>query len=562
MLKSRVQLQDAIKVLPMPDQVLGARFIDRAAPGLLSRTNPRAMRLVLFGLPLVFFIVVGSVLLLAFQSDGRLTTSEVILIVLMALLSGWEAVPSANVIIGLMVPQKPPQLCADTPLTIAILATIRDENASNVIPGKLKLLRSLQRKSLHRFDLHVVSDSSSQAHIDEERRIVGAAFHVPAFHHKRPVNTDFKSGNIRDWVSRHGAEYDAFIILDADSELDPSTALALANSLAADQACGLIQTVPVVLPGNTRWQRMQSVASRIYGASQGCGLAAWMADEANYYGHNAIVRTKAFAASAGLPHLQGRGFWNGTILSHDFVEAALLRRAGWAVRLLPSTTGSFEQAPSDVIAHLKRDARWCLGNFQHSRVLGAAGLHPMSRFHLLSGIATYLSSALWLATLVLWATLDRTAAGVGGTLAVSAFLLIIVNLLLPRVLGVLHATRHLPSRRWDVAKVAIAETFFSSLFAPSLMLQRVMMIGRVVANRGISWAPHEKTDRSLPDYFVFHAAEVLWGLGLLALVERSFLTLWFLPLALCLAFTPVLSWFAAQPIQLCAHEKLNEATRL
>lgn len=559
----RVQREQvSLETLLMPDQDLNAPFVDGCAPDLGRRIAPRAARRVLIFLPLMFSAVVAAILVTAFQSDGQLAVSEAVLIALMALLAAWEAVPSANAIIGLAAVRKPPQANSTTQLAIAILVTMRDESASEVLPGKLRLLRSLQHVSRHSFALHVLSDSVSMSNAENEQRLVHAAFPLPVFHDRRAVNTDFKSGNIRNWVGRHGAEYDAFIILDADSELEPGTALAMADALANDPACGLIQTVPAVLPGTTPWQCMQSVASRIYGDLQGAGLSAWMGDEANYFGHNAIIRTKAFAACAGLPHLEGRGLWNGPILSHDFVEAALLRRAGWAVRLLPATAGSFEQAPADIMAHLRRDARWCLGNFQHGRILWAAGLHPVSRFHMLSGIFTYLSSAVWLATLVLWALLDSAKTGVGGLLAASAFLLIAGNLLLPRILGVLHGLRHSPFHRWATARAALTETLFSSLVAPSLMLQRVKMIARVLANQRVSWAPFARSNHSLLDYCVFHGLEVVSGLGLLACIERGYLTFWFLPLAVCLAVTPILSWYSARSVQPDAHEKLKDAKPL
>ncbi len=562
MLKRVQREQVSPQTLLMPDQDLRASCADVAAPGADRQHAPSAARLLLFGLPIVFSAVVAAILVAAFQNDGQLTWSETALIALMALLSGWEAIPSANAIIGMCAAHSPQTLAPGKNLTVAILATIRNENANDVIPGKLKLLRSLQNPSRHSFDLHILSDSSLRAHIDEELRVVKAAFPLPVSHHHRPFNSDFKSGNIRDWISRHGAEYDAFIILDADSELDNGTVLVLADALAADPGCALIQTIPQVLPGNTRWQRMQSVASRHYGELQGMGLSAWMGDEANYYGHNAIIRTRAFAACAGLPHIKGHGLWNGTILSHDFVEAALLRRAGWAVRILPATVGSFEQAPVDIIAHLKRDARWCLGNFQHSRILRTTGLLAVSRFHLVSGILAYLSSAVWLATLVLWALRDNTQTGVGGMLSASAFLLIALNLLLPRVLGVLHTTRRMPLRQWSVIGTAIVETLFSSLLAPALMLQRVKIIGSVFANRKLDWVPFERSNRSLVDYCIFHGLEVLLGLGLIACLERGYLTFWFLPLAVCLAVTPLLSWLAAQPMTSGTHEKLNGTTPL
>jgi membrane glycosyltransferase len=562
MLQRVARPHDSVEVLAMPDQVLHKPFYDEMAPGLAHRAVPYAARWVLMGLPLAFSALVFGILFLAFRKDGQLAVSETILTAMMAILSGWQTISTANAVLGFKAQQRTLDDKQTSSLSIAILATIRDENTQDVMPTKLSLLRSLQYNSQHRFSLHVLSDSTSDAHIENERRIVRAARPLPVFYHNRPLNTDFKSGNIRNWIEKQGAEYQAFIILDADSELDRNTALLLADALSSDPACGLIQTLPVVRAGRTYWQQMQSVASRLYGGLQGQGLSVWMGDEANYYGHNSIVRTEAFAASAGLPHLKGSGLWNGTILSHDFVEAALLRRAGWAVKLLPCEGGSYEHAPADVISHLKRDARWCLGNFQHSRILGSAGLHPISRFHLLSGVFTYLSSAVWLATLMLWGSLDVTQAGVGGILATAAFFLVVINLLLPRVLGVVHATMQSPVHRWSIAKDAFKETLFSSLIAPSLMLQRVLIIARVLTNRRVTWAPHEMIGRSFPDSFVFHTVEVLVGLGLLASVERGFLSSWFLPLAICLAMTPVLSWLSGRQTSAGSHEKLNTATTL
>jgi membrane glycosyltransferase len=156
--------------------------------------------------------------------------------------------------------------------------------------------------------------------------------------------------------------------------------------------------------------------------------------------------------------------------------------------------------------------------------------------------------------------LDATQTGVGGPLAVAAFLLIAITLLLPRVLGIFHTTTRTSANRWRVAGAALTETLFSSLYAPSLMMQRVMIIGGVLANRRIGWAAHEKANRSFPDYFMFHMAEVLAGLGVLAVVERGVLSFWFLPLAVCLVFAPVLSWVSAWPYQQEAHEKLNATT--
>jgi membrane glycosyltransferase len=538
------------RVLPttllMPPQDLSKPFKHVLAPDLNNRKVPHFARLVLLCWPVLFSLAIAIGLATVFYSDNKLTLSEIMLIMLMALLAGWEAIPGANAMIGLFAKQKSRPTPSATNLRIAILAAIRDENPRDVITGKVTLLQSLQHHTGHSFALHVLSDSSDSSQILEEQDLVMAALPLPVFHHHRSINVDFKSGNIRNWIVQWGADYDALIILDADSELDNRTAVLLADGMAADPACGLIQTIPTVLPGQTRWQNMQSIASSTYGHLQGQGMAAWMGDEANYFGHNAIIRTQAFAACAGLPHLQGQGLWNGPILSHDFVEAALLRRAGWAVRLMPSLSGSSEQAPADIIAHLKRDARWCLGNFQHSRILRAAGLHHLSRFHLISGILSYVTSAVWLATLVLWALVGSVQDASGGQAAVLVFGLITANLLLPRILGVVQSVRKNAGNVWTIVKSAFVETLFSSLSAPSLMLQRVKIVIGVLANRKLSWPPLEKTKRGFWDYCAFHWLEVLLALGLFAMVERGFLTAWFLPLALCLSVTPLSSWYGAQ----------------
>jgi membrane glycosyltransferase len=547
MMRQAAHRDVVVEGIAMPDQALHLPFTDVATPGLSHRRVPYAARATVLFVVITFAAVIFATLTLAFHNDSQLSLIELCLITLITLLAGWEAVSTATAVLGFLTPQHPTESVAGSFLTVALLVTMRDEPAQAVLPKQIALLRSLQNQTGHRFSLHVLSDSRVSTLIEDERRLVRLAQPLPVFYRNRKVNTDFKAGNIRDWIETNGGAYDAIITLDADSELDDQTALILANSLARDPACGLIQTLPLVQSGQTLWQNMQSIASDICSGLQGRGLAAWMGDEANYFGHNAIIRTKAFAASAGLPHITRRGLWRGPIISHDFVEAALMRRAGWSVRFLPISSGSYEQAPQDMIAHLKRDARWCLGNFQHSRLIRSAGLHSLSRLHLLNGIFSYLSSAVWLAVILLWATLDATQSGVGGTLATAAFLLIGFNLLLPRVLGSVDALRFRRAKALSIISAVVVETVFSSLLAPALLLQRVKIIMLTFLRRELLWPAPDKTDRSFLDYWAFHASEFVLGLGLLACVERQFLSPWFLPLAICFGVTPLLSYFSAQP---------------
>ncbi|MEI9964607.1 MAG: hypothetical protein WDM92_07790 [Caulobacteraceae bacterium] len=103
--------------------------------------------------------------------------------------------------------------------------------------------------------------------------------------------------------------------------------------------------MPLIVNARTPFARLQQFANRLYGPVFALGHQWWAGAEGNYWGHNAIIRVQAFAESAGLPHLPGKRPFGGHIMSHDFVEAALLRRRGWAVRMAPALQGSYEETP-------------------------------------------------------------------------------------------------------------------------------------------------------------------------------------------------------------------------
>src|SRR4029079_16144016 len=206
--------------------------------------------------------------------------------------------------------------------------------------------------------------------------------------------------NIADFVTRWGGHYDHMIVLDADSSMSGETLLTLARAMAAEARAGIIQTVPALHRRNTLFARMQQFAGRIYGPVIAAGLAAGQGGEGNYWGHTAITRARAFPEAAGLPELSGRRPFGGHILSHDFVEEALMRRAGYAVIMIPALEGSYEECPPTLLDLAVRDRRWAQGNLQHMKVVGAKGLHWVSRVHLIQGIMSYLASPLWLLLMV------------------------------------------------------------------------------------------------------------------------------------------------------------------
>ncbi len=300
-------------------------------------------------------------------------------------------------------------------LDVALLVPIYNETPSDVFGNAQAMLDDVARRHpQHRLSLFVLSDSQSPEIVALEQQAFAALRAtardgIPVYYRRRRQNTDRKVGNLVDWITNYGASYDAMLVLDADSLMSGQAILRLADALAADPDTGLIQSLPQLLSGDTLFARLQQFSHTAYGWLLAEGLAAWSQTEGNYWGHNAIIRTRAFAAAAGLPHLRDARGRQALIMSHDFVEASLLRRAGWRVRFLPQISGSFEEAPGTLIDYAVRDRRWCRGNLQHLRLLHTAGLHPVSRFHLFQGAAAYLMSPAWFILLVFWALLGRDA---------------------------------------------------------------------------------------------------------------------------------------------------------
>lgn len=554
--------------LVMPDQDLRAPFRDPAAPGVQNPAKTLWLRAGVMALPLAATGALGWISLGWFALDGRLSVAEAALVAVSGFAFFWVVLSVATALLGLFWRPRPIAQPLHG-LRVAILLPIYGEDAQTTIGNAVRLLARLPASGRHSFALQVLSDSRSLVAQAEERAAM-ARFRkaypalAMAYRH-RAENTDYKSGNIRDWVRASGAGFDAMLVLDADSVMGPETVLMMADALAQEPGLGLIQTVPRVMPGDTIWQGLQSFASEVYGTNLGRGFALWSGGEGNFLGHNALVRVRAFAASAGLPHLPGAAPRGGVILSHDFVEAALLRRAGWGVRMMPEAASSYEDTPETLRGYLKRDQRWCHGNLQHLRLLAVPGLHPLSRFHLLQGAMAYLSSVWWLVLLMLWAL-----PGVGVTMpdvfGQSPFLpvwpvlppltqaslagLVGVMLLAPKIIGLISHIRDSQLAALQVPRFAgmvLAEAVLSALLAPSLMVHQVRAVLRMLLGRGGGWGAHEAGPSSLPALCRFHAVETGLGIALLALTGAGQLSLWFLPVVISLCLTVPLAAFVQMP---------------
>jgi membrane glycosyltransferase len=528
----------------MPDQRLDHAFTDPSAPPDLKDVSSFRLLPLLIA-PLFLCATLAYLLLPTPYSASGPSVWLLGFVVLIPFY--WDSVTAVIALLGLRwMPRQTNDMVEErqTPLTIAMLVLLYDETPEPIIERAFRLASSVATAAPHAFSLHVLSDSRHAQSVQRERATFHALKnrypHLLTTYAHREANTDYKSGNIRAWIMSSGHAHDAMLVLDADSVMEAQSIIAMANALASDHACALVQSIPRVLPGRTIWQSMQSFASHYYGGNLGRGLALVSGSAANYYGHNALLRIKAFATSAGLPHLSGPPPFGGVIMSHDFVEAALLRRAGWSVRFLPELTGSYEDTPDTLIAFLGRDKRWCHGNLQHLNLIKVPGLTIMSRFHLLHGAMSYLSAPFWLMALLLWATMPvqlETNAWL------SSVALIASVLLLPRICGLLSQPDKLSST--DLF-FAAKELTLSSLIAPTLMVQRTRMIAAILLGKTSAWNKPETRDNSLGMQMCNFAGEVLLGSSLLAAWASGLFAPIILTAALPLVLAPVLAYVVSQ----------------
>ena len=403
----------------------------------------------------------------------------------------------------------------------ALVMPIYHEDPEQVGLGIVATYRSLAATGqLAHFDIFILSDSRDRDLVSAERTVWARLcneLHASGclFYRNRTENDGRKAGNIADFCRRWGGRYRYFVVLDADSVMSGATLVRLVQLMEANRDAGLIQTVPRPVGGTTLLARILQFSAGLYGPLLAGGLNYWFQNESNYWGHNAIIRTDAFMASAGLPTLPGAPPFGGEILSHDFVEAAFMSRAGWGVWLVPDLGGSYEQLPPTLSDFVNRDRRWCQGNLQHLRLLNTKGLRPASRAHLLTGAMAYLASPLWL-TLLLLTSLeaaraalipwdyfaDATSFGPAWPIARRAELLGLFAatlgiLMLPRFLALLHALV-VPARRrafggaTAVIRSVFAELAFSVLLAPILMVQHTRVVLATIMGWRASWSGQQR----------------------------------------------------------------------
>ena len=302
-----------------------------------------------------------------------------------------------------------PQVTLDEPLRArtALLMPICNEEVGRCFNGLEVMYRSLvETGELGKFDFYILSDTSDPEHqLEEEAECARLCRAVSGFgkifYRRRRVNIKRKSGNIADFLRRWSRNYEFMIVLDADSLMTGAAIVHLARLMERSPQAGIIQTTPTIVNSASLFARMQQFASRTYGPLFSASLDYWQLGESYYWGHNAIIRVAPFVKYCALARLPGRPPLGGEILSHDFVEAALMGRAGKEVWLTLDLPGSYEESPPNLLDELKRDRRWCQGNLQHLRLLLGDRLKTGHRAILAMGVMAYASALFWAGFLVL-----------------------------------------------------------------------------------------------------------------------------------------------------------------
>ena len=363
--------------------------------------NYTARRALVIGTAILITLYATQQMYLVLNGNGP-STLGLFILALFVTLFAWIALAFTSATAGLyatLTTQPKPNPTTLTTRTALLMPTY-NEDPTRVMAGIEAMLAALAATGQAKyFDCFILSDTTNpDIWITEEAAYLAlrTRTEISLYYRRRPRNTGRKAGNVAEWVTRFGAAYPHMITLDADSLMAPETIIEIAAMMEANPATGLIQTLPVIVNGTSLFARLQQFAGRVYGPLIAQGITWWHGPHGNYWGHNAIIRTAAFAGAAGLPTLSGGPPFGGPVLSHDFVEAALMRRAGWAIQMVPNLPGSYEESPPSLTDIAIRDRRWAQGNLQHLRIIRTAGLHWVSRLHLAMGIGSYLTSPLWL----------------------------------------------------------------------------------------------------------------------------------------------------------------------
>jgi membrane glycosyltransferase len=531
-----------------------------AAPtSYFGRHLPVARRRRLFGVLVAATVAAAIALMVKTLSVGGLSASDLLMVALFALTLPWAAVGLWNAAIGLalMRTTRDPAR-AVCPVLVdasdhspiasrtAVLSCIRNEDVETVVRNLNVMIEGLvEAGASEHFEVFVLSDSDwPEVIAAEEARIADLTERwqgrMRIVYRRRTENLGFKAGNIRDFCTRWGAAFDYLLVLDADSLMAADTILRMVRTMQAAPQLGILQTLVVGLPSASLFARPFQFGMRLGMKSYTLGSAWWQDDTGPYWGHNALIRTAPFIEHCELPRLPGRGPLGGFVLSHDQVEAALMRRAGYEVRVMATESGSWEESPTTLLEFIRRDLRWCQGNLQYLKLIGMRGLHGVSRVQLALAILMFVASPAWVGFMLLGILRPAYDQGPVYDPATGQILLasVLSMIFAPKVATLLDTLSSAAARRRFGGSVrvlagTVAETLFSALMAPIMAIAHSVLIGGLLLGRSAVWGAQR---RAVHIVRPGAALRRLWPQTLLGLAAFGWLGM--LSLAGALLFSP------------------------
>lgn len=481
-------------------------------------------RLLFVSMFIVAFVGLTALMALTLMPGGY-SKIDILLLICFMITLPWTIIGFLNAVIGLMLMRFSSDPVASVcPIDLgrkdqaptsrtALLSCIRDEDIAPLSRKLTAMLVDLERnKALGHFSLFVLSDTSKADIAAEEAAMVdalkarwGEALRIT--YRRRTDNTGFKAGNIMDFCDRWGSEFDFAVTLDADSVVSGEKLVELVRAMEANPDLGILQSLAVGLPTDSAFARVFQYGMRLGMRSYTLGSAWWQGDCGPYWGHNAIIRIAPFREHCRLPHLNGTGPLSGTILSHDQVEAVLMRKAGYEIRVLPVEGGSYEENPPHLLEFIRRDLRWCQGNLQYFRLLRHPGLRLTSRIQLGLAILMFIGSPAWMIFMGCIAAVSLMMepgelplhTATGGLL----FVVIMTMVFAPKFATVIDIVAHKETRErfgggLRVLSSAFGELLYSALIAPIMAIAHTVFMTGLLVGKSIGWGAQARGLQSLP----------------------------------------------------------------
>lgn len=386
----------------------------------------------------------------------------------------------------------------------ALVMALRNEDPDASFARLRAMADDVARAGLAPFvDFHVLSDTDCADIAAREERLFAQWGHPRAHYRRRTDNSGYKAGNLEEFCARCGDTYDFFLPLDADSMMSAKAIGRLIRIMEARPRIGILQSLVVGTPATAFFTRVFQFGMRHGMRSYTTGSTWWMGDCGPYWGHNALIRMKPFRDHCKLPVLSGKGPLSGHVMSHDQVEAVLMRRAGYHVRVLVEEGESWEENPPTLPDFIRRELRWCQGNMQYFWLIGMRGLKPVSRLQLGLAIGMYLGAPAWMAFIVLsmmqlFVPSGSLPAGVG----VALFCTIMFFALAPKLLGLIGVLA-----RGDMARAyggrgrvlagGLLEAVISMLAAPVVGFAIAAFAVGLLFGKKLDWRAQPRADRAV-----------------------------------------------------------------